>query len=145
MTGTGADKAAATHQVDAIHTTTYFDMLLQTNRADAVGESFSIGGGKQSSHHRSEPLRQRFRWRRLHPEHQLGVRLYELDLAATLLSRSRRLLKSNMPPGLKHGSQRHGEGLRSAGFGVASTRPCWVRTGSLRVWQSRILSVRLDR
>ena len=33
MTGTGADKAAATHKVDAIHTTTYFDMLLQA--ADA--------------------------------------------------------------------------------------------------------------
>ena len=33
MTGTGADKAASTHTVDAIHTTTYFDMLLQTKGA----------------------------------------------------------------------------------------------------------------
>ena len=32
MTGTGADLAAATHKIDAIHTTTYFDMLLQSAR-----------------------------------------------------------------------------------------------------------------
>lgn len=33
MTGTGADKAAATHHIEGMLSTTYFDMLLQTNKA----------------------------------------------------------------------------------------------------------------
>ena len=33
MSGTGADKAASTHTVEAMHTTTYFDMLMQVQRS----------------------------------------------------------------------------------------------------------------